>query len=813
MIALLLNHLWQSSLCLGAAGLMTLALRRNSAHVRFWLWFAASIKFLVPFAALTALGATLLAPMVPPVAAPAIALAAPLAKPFSAPQMAKLTARWREPSVLPARSVPPALTVVLARPATPEQAAPIAQSAPDGTARPSSPLLHVDLQSMLLALWAAGVLIFAIRWLVRWSRVRALLREAVAWNVDAPVAVKFSPSRLEPGLVGILNPIILLPLGIEQQLSPAELKAVLAHELSHWRRHDNLLAAIHMLVEALFWFFPLVWWLGARLNAERERACDEAVLADGNDPQMYAEGILKVCRAYLQSPLACVAGISGAGLKQRIDAIMENRLALRLNAARKLVLSAAAATAFALPLALGMLAAPAVQMQAKAAQILSPIARKIADPMPSAASEAFPSPSLAAIEPIAPLVPQAAAPVANTPAPDPSGGQALTRQNAVQAETPVAPLPDMPFAANNPPTQPLSNTAPPQKVAVNDQPATPNPLPTANTASCAAPKLLNSLAMEATPGGDTMTVATSFDGKPQRLLLGISDTPTQLWQSRAAKLGLPVQMGRRTMDGGGRISEEVSRVQDFALGSMATSNFFIQVVPDPNFENAGSDGVLGTDMMMRYDIDLDFAHRQLNYFTPEQCQGAGVYWAPSHVTSVQMKTYANVVYVPVNLDGHVLVAVLDTSASRTFLNPRTASQLFNVKADGLEAGTVTDGGTLIKAGVHAFSRLSFGGLTLDHPQLAVPFDILSQSYNDPHISRTARNTFYLSEILPDIVIGMDVLKQSHLYISFQNERVYVSPAGDGQPLQQQAPVSASRFNVWRYGYDSFYNFRHPQIKF
>ena len=60
MIALLLNHLWQSSLFLGAAGLMTLALRRNSAHVRFWLWFAASIKFLVPFAALTALGATLL---------------------------------------------------------------------------------------------------------------------------------------------------------------------------------------------------------------------------------------------------------------------------------------------------------------------------------------------------------------------------------------------------------------------------------------------------------------------------------------------------------------------------------------------------------------------------------------------------------------------------------------------------------------------------------------------------------------------------------------------------------------------------------
>src|SRR5215475_15383262 len=76
--------------------------------------------------------------------------------------------------------------------------------------------------------------------------------------------------------------------------------------------------------------------------------------------------------------------------------------------------------------------------------------------------------------------------------------------------------------------------------------------------ACAPPKLLNSLALEPTPGGDTMTVATRFDGKPQRLLLGISDGPTQLWQSRAAELGLPVRLGRRIMDGGGRISEEVA---------------------------------------------------------------------------------------------------------------------------------------------------------------------------------------------------------------------------------------------------------------
>ena len=84
MIALLLNHLWQSSLCVAGAGLLALTLHRNGANVRFWLWFAASVKFLVPFAVLTALGTYVLTPIVPPVTAPAVILLEPLAQPFSA---------------------------------------------------------------------------------------------------------------------------------------------------------------------------------------------------------------------------------------------------------------------------------------------------------------------------------------------------------------------------------------------------------------------------------------------------------------------------------------------------------------------------------------------------------------------------------------------------------------------------------------------------------------------------------------------------------------------------------------------------------
>src|SRR5438552_651971 len=81
-------------------------------------------------------------------------------------------------------------------------------------------------------------------------------------------------------------------------LRPPQLEAVLAHELCHVRRRDNLVASIHMIVEAIFWFHPLVWWIGAKLVEERERACDEEVLRLGSEPRVYAEGIVNVCKLY-----------------------------------------------------------------------------------------------------------------------------------------------------------------------------------------------------------------------------------------------------------------------------------------------------------------------------------------------------------------------------------------------------------------------------------------------------------------------------------------------------------------------------------
>jgi uncharacterized protein (TIGR03435 family) len=171
---------------------------------------------------------------------------------------------------------------------------------------------------------------------------------------------------LEPGVVGVVRPVLLLPEGIADCLTPRQLEAVLAHELCHVRRRDNLTSAIHMIVEAIFWFHPLVWWIGARLVEERERACDEAVLSLGGEPEVYAEAILNVCKSYLESPLRCVSGVTGSDLKKRIQAILAGRVAGELNLAKKVALAVAGMAAVTLPVMLGILNAPAIRAQTTA---------------------------------------------------------------------------------------------------------------------------------------------------------------------------------------------------------------------------------------------------------------------------------------------------------------------------------------------------------------------------------------------------------------------------------------------------------------
>jgi bla regulator protein BlaR1 len=321
MLSGLMNHLWQSTAFAAATWLLTLVLKSNRAQTRYWVWLAASMKFLVPFALLVAAGNQVSWRTAPPVSAPGVA--EPIARTFGA-------------------------------------------SAPLVVARESGPAKTNPMPELLLLVWAAGFVVVLIRWGREWTRMHVNVRSSKSLDLGLPVPVRSSAALMEPGVFGVLRPVLLLPEGIAERLTAAQLDAILAHELCHVRRMDNLATAMHMVVEAVFWFHPLVWWIGARLMEERERACDEEVLRSGNDAQTYAEGILKVCEFYLRSPLECVAGVSGANLNKRIEEIVSNRMVRGLSVAKKLLLACAGMLAVVGPLAIGLMNAPPIQAQAPA---------------------------------------------------------------------------------------------------------------------------------------------------------------------------------------------------------------------------------------------------------------------------------------------------------------------------------------------------------------------------------------------------------------------------------------------------------------
>ncbi len=327
----LANHLWQSTLFAAAAVLLALTLKKNGARPRFWLWLAASAKFLLPFALLVAAGARL-----------------------------QTSGSFRTP----------AQTAVVIDQLTEPFAANNTQ-VPEVTRSLSGRRVMTALPLILPAIWLAGIVAVLWHWCLRWRRMVLSLRGLAPSHqgrelellrslepragISRPLRLILSPAAIEPGIVGIVNPLLLLPAGIADRLTDAQLAAVIHHELCHVRRRDNLAAALHMLVEAFFWFHPLVWWMGARLLDERERACDEEVLALGSEPQIYAEGILKICEFYLETPLACAAGVTGSNLKQRIEEIMIHRTARKLETGKKLLLALMATAALFGPVVLGLL--------------------------------------------------------------------------------------------------------------------------------------------------------------------------------------------------------------------------------------------------------------------------------------------------------------------------------------------------------------------------------------------------------------------------------------------------------------------------
>lgn len=177
-----------------------------------------------------------------------------------------------------------------------------------------------------------------------------------------------------PCTLGWLRPVILLPLSALTALPAAQLRALLAHELAHIRRHDYLVNLVQRGVEVVFFFHPAVWWLSQQISEEREHCCDDVAAAVCGDRALYARALVELAARQTASrvPFAAMAA-AGGSLSQRVPRLLGHPTASRARALRTAVaLLLIAATGIWL---LGAVAQPLAPAPALPAAPAAPVAQ------------------------------------------------------------------------------------------------------------------------------------------------------------------------------------------------------------------------------------------------------------------------------------------------------------------------------------------------------------------------------------------------------------------------------------------------------
>jgi len=345
------------------AGTVALLMRRSSAAARHMVWLAAVVALLlVPVLAVVLPGWRVLPQW------------AVVDESYGKNETNENDVTAAEPLPLPA---PPPAAIPLPAPAPEFTGLPSASPAhyspssltSQPAALPAAPAPTPAPTSWLLPLWLTGCALL----LLRLAAAHFLLRKNTRRSEPAagPLAAAFAAAQQESGLRqpvrllmdnarsipvvwGLLRPTLLLP-AEATTWDAAQLRSVLLHEFAHLRRRDPLVQFLTQIACALHWFNPLVWLAAWRLHVERERACDDMVLASGVRPSTYAGHLLHIATQLSPARWTQACGLAMArksSLEGRLLAVLSNTLnrrgLTRAITAAAILLSAAIAVPIAM---------------------------------------------------------------------------------------------------------------------------------------------------------------------------------------------------------------------------------------------------------------------------------------------------------------------------------------------------------------------------------------------------------------------------------------------------------------------------------
>jgi bla regulator protein BlaR1 len=192
---------------------------------------------------------------------------------------------------------------------------------------------HMD---WLVLLWLGGVMALSIRAIGGWTLANALARQGTIspspallqrchnlqhrLSVTAPVRFLLSYRITAPVVIGLVKPVILIPVSALMGLSPQQLDALILHELAHIRRRDTVINILLATVETILFYHPAVWWVSRQVRVERENCCDDHAVSACGDVGLYVEALTSLEN---QKAYGLALAANGGSLKSRVARLLD----------------------------------------------------------------------------------------------------------------------------------------------------------------------------------------------------------------------------------------------------------------------------------------------------------------------------------------------------------------------------------------------------------------------------------------------------------------------------------------------------------
>jgi len=212
---------------------------------------------------------------------------------------------------------------------------PVIPAALDGSAGDLATVTKLraeDLLPWLAPFWMLGVLLLHLRSAAGWMAAGRLRRRGVCsapdpWpqrldqlrarlGLSKPVALLETCLADVPVVIGYVRPVILVPVGLLAGMPASQVEAILMHELAHIRRRDYLANLLQTVVESFLFYHPAIWWMSGVIRAEREKCCDDLVVAASGDAHDYAAALAALEQTRWAANEAVLAATGGSLMKR-----------------------------------------------------------------------------------------------------------------------------------------------------------------------------------------------------------------------------------------------------------------------------------------------------------------------------------------------------------------------------------------------------------------------------------------------------------------------------------------------------------------